>query len=137
MLESHTKKEQFSVRIPEIVMEKVDELVGEGFYSSRSEFVSSAIRHTLVFYSELRGMSSDVASLYLRRCGVEYLPKPIQNPTDAPKSEPFDTGFTSLPEDRIADMYRAVTRTFFELFKGFKGQSESETQVSYRCGEGV
>ncbi len=129
--------EQFSVRIPEIVMGKIDSLVYEGFYSSRSEFVSSAIRHTLVFYSELRGMSSDVVSLYLRRCRVEYLPKPIQDPTDATKSEPSDTGFASLPEERIADMYRVVTRTFLEVFKGFKGQGGVEKQVSYRCGEGV
>ena len=137
MLELRTMKEQFSVRIPGIVMDKIDSLVGEGFYSSRSEFVSSAIRHTLVFYSELRGMSSDVASLYLRRCGVEYLPKPIQDPTDSPKPEQYDAGFTSLPEDRIADMYRVVTRTFLKLFKGFKGKGGVERQVSYRCGEGV
>ena len=118
-------KDQFSVRIPGIVMDKIDSLVGEGFYSSRSEFVSSAIRHTLVFYSEMRG------------CGVEYLPKPIQDPTDSRKPEQYDAGFTSLPEDRIADMYRVVTRTFLKLFKGFKGKGGVERQVSYRCGEGV
>ena len=50
---SNVTKEYSAVNIPMELINKIDETLKNGYYSSRSEFVKDAVRRLLLFYETM------------------------------------------------------------------------------------
>lgn len=121
-----------TIRLPQGLIDEIDRLIDKGYYQSRPEFITSAIRYTLIFYADLRGISEDAQTSFFRRYTVRDMPRPVDSTTNNNDKE--ITPDPKPSENQIEMAYHMVTLAFLQTFKLFEGEM---VQVNFTYSEGL
>ena len=122
-----------TIRLPQGLIDEIDRLIGKGYYQSRPEFITSAIRYTLIFYADLRGISEDAQTSFFRRYTVRDIPQPADFSLASDKRGVTNRD-TKPSESQIEMVYHMVTMAFLQTFKLYEGE---KVQVSFTYSEGL
>ena len=133
-------KESTTVRVPLRIIDMIHKLIEEGYYQSESEFVTSAIRHGLIFYADIRKVAIAANDSPMGIYSKMTLPRPIND-----RISGFDFLLDLKPikndcfrnekpsEELIANYYRSFTKVFLMLFDYWGGETKP-LQFKYSHG---
>ena len=125
-------KQASSIRIPSSLLEKIDELIGKGYYESRSEFITASLRYGLIFYADLRILAVEMEKSPLALFAKMSLPRPINEKVSGfellmdmkPKEVERKDDSEQPNEASIKNYYKAFTKVFLKTFDSFKGEKK-------------
>lgn len=124
-----------TIRVPKDLSDKIDGYIEKGYYLSRSDFVTSAVRFTLIYYAELRGIFSQLFTDSVNKYSDGKPPRPIMT-----YDEYLDYDEESFPnmatpsEDQYVQNYYSVTLTFLTYYEKFKGKP---VQIGFSYPDGL
>ena len=122
-------KDSTTVRVPSKIVDMIHSLIEDGYYQSESEFVTSAIRHGLIFYADIRKIAISANDSSIGIYSKMALPKPINDKISGfeflmdlePRNG--DNYLNEKPsEELIANYYRSFTKVFLLLFDYLGGE---------------
>ena len=116
-----------TIRLPQELVQKIDEIIEKGYYNSRSEYVTASIRYALMYYADLRKIAIGGKDSLIGTITASKLPKPINDNVsgfDLLKGKKMLNNSEQnekLSEEQIATYYKSFTIIFLETFKTFGG----------------
>lgn len=125
-----------TIRVPKELADRIDGYIDKGYYLSRSDFVTAAIRYALIHYSDLRGVYSKLYREAAIKYAADKLPKPIRT-----YDEHLELGdetaidFLGMPtEDQYTQNYLLITQTYLGVYRKYKGNL---VQIGFAYPEGL
>ena len=133
-------KDGTTIRVPEELVSRIDELIEDGHYGSRSEFVTASVRYALIFYADIRKIALDGNSTVLGIVSSMTIPKPINDNISGfdilekkESKEEIHKG-EKTSEETISRYYSSVTQTLLKVFDLFGGK---KIQIVFAYSDGL
>ena len=125
-----------TIRVPKELANRIDGYIDKGYYLSRSDFVTAAIRYTLIHYADLRSVFAKIHTEMINKYATEKPPQPIRTydeyleQGDEITIDPMRTP----SEDQYTQNYLSNTQVYLAVYKGHKGDP---VQIGFAYPEGL